>query len=108
MEKRYYYKSKNGNGLLNLKSPVEHPENYVELTKEEFEEIQPKPHVPTEEEKAKFEIQKQIVAKKAELAKTDYKCLKFIDGSLTEEEYAPIKAARQTLRDEINALEEQL
>ena len=44
---------------------------------------------------------------KSELAATDYKAIKYAEGWLTEEEYAPIKAARQAIRDEINALESQ-
>lgn len=47
----------------------------------------------------------RIAALKAELAETDYKALKFIEGWLTEAEYAPIKARRQQLRNQINALE---
>lgn len=47
----------------------------------------------------------RIAALKAELAETDYKALKFMEGWLTEAEYAPIKARRQQLRDEINELE---
>ena len=42
---------------------------------------------------------------KTELAATDYKALKYMEGWLSEEEYAPIKAERQTLRDRINALQ---
>lgn len=45
---------------------------------------------------------------KSYLAATDYKALKFSDGALTEEEYAPIRAQRQAWRDQINALETQL
>lgn len=41
---------------------------------------------------------------KTELAATDYQALKYMEGWLTEEEYAPIKAKRQALRDEINSL----
>ena len=41
---------------------------------------------------------------KAELAATDYKALKYMEGWLSEEEYAPIKAERQVLRDRINEL----
>lgn len=44
---------------------------------------------------------------KAELAATDYKAIKYAEGWLTDEEYAPIKVARQAIRDEINALESQ-
>lgn len=45
---------------------------------------------------------------KSELAATDYKAIKYAEGWLTEEEYAPIKASRQAIRDEINALESQV
>ena len=41
---------------------------------------------------------------KAQLAETDYKAIKFAEGWLTAEEYAPIKAERQALRDRINEL----
>jgi hypothetical protein len=45
---------------------------------------------------------------KSELASTDYKAIKYAEGWMTEEEYAPIKAERQAIRDEINALEKEI
>lgn len=45
---------------------------------------------------------------KFKLQKTDYKAIKYAEGLLTEEEYAPIKAERQAMRDEINRLEAEL
>ena len=57
--------------------------------------------VATEEEK----IQIQIEELKALLEATDYQAIKFAEGILTAEEYAPIKAQRQAWRDEINMLE---
>jgi hypothetical protein len=50
----------------------------------------------------------QIAELKNQLADTDYKALKFMEGWLSEEEYAPIRAERQTIRDRINALEGEL
>ena len=47
----------------------------------------------------------RILELKKKLADTDYKLMKFIEGELTEEEYAPIKAQRQVWRNEINELE---
>ena len=35
---RFYYKSKEGNGFLNLKSPLV-DENYIQITEEEFNEL---------------------------------------------------------------------
>lgn len=49
--------------------------------------------------------QNQILELKEKLAKTDYLCLKFADGALSEEEYAPIRTLRQNYRDQINELE---
>ena len=48
----------------------------------------------------------QIMDLKQQLEDSDYKALKYAEGWITEEEYAPIKAERQTLRDKINELEE--
>ncbi len=52
-----------------------------------------------------FVLQDEINGKKQALANTDYKCLKFFEGELTETEYAPIKEERRRLRLEINELE---
>lgn len=47
----------------------------------------------------------QIAELKAQLVDTDYKALKYSDGSLTEEEYALIRKQRQAWRDAINEIE---
>ena len=52
-----------------------------------------------------MEINVQINALKEQLAETDYKALKFIDGEFTEEEYAPIREERKNYRIKINELE---
>ena len=56
---------------------------------------------PTQEELNATEIERL----KSELASTDYKCLKYVDGALTDEEYAEVKAYRASLRARINELE---
>lgn len=40
-----------------------------------------------------------------ELAKADYKALKFTEGLIPENDYLEIKNYRQSLRNEINSLE---
>ena len=45
---------------------------------------------------------------KAQLSVTDYQAIKHSEGLISEEDYAPIKAQRQALRERINALEERL
>ena len=45
---------------------------------------------------------------KSLLSATDYKAIKYAEGLLSEEEYAPIKSQRQAYRDEINKLEFEL
>lgn len=68
---------------------------YVEMTDADLSVYE------TTERNYQFEIEEI----KEKLADTDYKCLKFVDGALSEDEYAPIRLYRQSLRDEINALE---
>lgn len=48
------------------------------------------------------------MALKEELAASDYKAIKYAEGLITAEEYEPIKAERQAIRDRINALEKEL
>jgi len=57
--------------------------------------------VPTQEELKIAEIARL----KSKLSATDYKCLKYVDGALTEEEYAEVKTYRAELRAKINELE---
>lgn len=54
------------------------------------------------------EIQTEINTYKQLLNQTDYKCLKYAEGSLTAEEFAPVHAQRETWRARINELEELL
>lgn len=52
--------------------------------------------------------EEQMLILKQQLADTDYKAIKYAEGWYTEEEYAPIKAERQAIRDKINELEAEL
>lgn len=56
---------------------------------------------PTQEEINAMEIERL----KAELSATDYKCLKYVDGAISDEEYAEVKAYRAELRQRINELQ---
>ena len=47
----------------------------------------------------------EIARLKEELAATDYKCLKWIEGALSDEEYEEVKTYRADLRRQINTLE---
>lgn len=108
---RYYYKAKDGKGYLNLKSPLsgEELKKYTEITKAQFDKATAVTvHEPSAEEVARKEKLAQISQLKSQLAKTDYQALKYAEGWISEEDYAEIKAARQALRDQINALEAEL
>lgn len=59
------------------------------------------PPTPSEDDLRLAEIEDL----KQQLAESDYKAIKFAEGWLTAEEYAPIKAMRQELRNRINELE---
>lgn len=108
---RFYYKKKEGNSFLNLKSAFV-DENYIQITKEEFEELtKSKEYVPTAEEKAANEKAKKIAEYKKYLEDTDYVVLKIAEAmaegneSLKQElmlQYAGILAIRKVYRQELN------
>lgn len=74
--------------------------NATIVDKGDFYEVVEVP-APTKEELNAI----KIAQLKAELSATDYKCLKYVDGALTEEEYAEVKKYRASLRKQINELE---
>ena len=49
--------------------------------------------------------QREMSELKAKLAESDYKAIKYAEGFITEPEYAPIRAERQSWRERIGALE---
>ena len=100
MEKRYYYKTKNG--LLNLKSPVNNPE-YIEITEQEFNELS-KPKEPTAEEKALINKNARIAELHAKLKELDYIGIKIATGRATREEYADKIALMNAYANELNLL----
>lgn len=67
---------------------------YRDMTAEEIEALQVE---PSNEQK--------IAELKQNLVNTDYKAIKYAEGLISDEEYAPIKAQRQEWREEINKLE---
>mgnify|MGYP006967161806 CR=1 FL=1 len=82
---------------LNSGNPkkVKQTEKFIDLvgvTKEEIAELQPT-------------VEQQIEFLKQKLKDTDYKAIKYAEGAISEQEYAEIKALRQSWRDEINRLE---
>ncbi len=52
--------------------------------------------------------QERINELKGLLRETDYQAIKYLEGQLTKTEYAETKALRQSYRDEINQLEEEI
>ena len=50
----------------------------------------------------------EIEELKTKLQDTDYQAIKYAEGQISEEEYAPIKAERQAWRNKINELEAEL
>lgn len=67
---------------------------------DEFEDIQI--YIPYTEQELK---EQRISELKKNLYDTDYKAIKYAEGELTAEEYAPIKEQRRAWRQEINELE---
>lgn len=111
---RFYYKNKDNTGFLNLKSALI-DENYIQITKEEFEELtKPKMYVLTAEQKAAQEKAKKIAEYKKYLSDTDYIAAKIAEANFncdTEElvelhkQYDSIILQRKGWREAINKLE---
>ena len=109
---RFYYKNKNNTGFLNLKSPLI-DENYIQITKEEFEELTNSKE-PTAEEKAAQEKAQQIATYKKYLKDTDYIAAKIAEANFNSDttelaelhkQYDSVILQRKGWRQEINKLE---
>ena len=68
-----------------------------DMTPEEEADMQPTPQTKWE----------RIEELKTLLASTDYQAIKYAEGLISKEDYAPIKQKRQAWRNEINTLEEE-
>ena len=97
---RYYYKNKDNTGFANLKSPL-NDENYIQITKEEFEELtKPKEYVPTAEQKAAQEKAKKNAEYKKYLEKTDYIVIKIAEAQ-SEGETSTVAQLRDIYREQL-------
>lgn len=111
---RFYYKSKDNTGFLNLKSPLV-DKNYIQITKEEFEELTtPKVYILTAEQKAAQEKAKKIAEYKKYLKDTDYIAAKIAEANFNSDaaelvelhkQYDSIILQRKGWREAINKLE---
>lgn len=95
---RFYYKSKDNTGFLNLKSPLV-DENYIQITEEEFNELT-KPKEPTAEQKAAQEKTKKIAEYKKYLADTDYIVLKIAEAQ-SEGDTNTVSQLRDLYREQL-------
>ena len=112
---RYYYRTEDGRGTWNLKTPLTEAEQIqygaIPCTAGELEEIARQNELanqPTAEQIARQEKVNRINELKGLLAATDYQAIKFAEGWITAEDYAETKALRQSYRDEINELQSEL
>ena len=86
-------------------------DGYREATTEEIEirELKIEAQKKIAERKKRIaEIKDRIRVLKYNLEHTDYKQAKWLDGALSEEEYAPVRVQRQEWRERIYALEDEL
>jgi hypothetical protein len=59
----------------------------------------------TEADLLKDQYRLEITQLKKQLSDTDYKAIKYAEGQISEEDYASVRAKRQSYRDRINELE---
>ena len=98
--KRFYYKNKDNTGFCSLKSAIT-DENYIQITKEEFEELTKlKEYVPTAEQKAAYEKAKKVAEYKKYLADTDYIVLKIAEAQ-SEGETSTVSQLRDIYKEQL-------
>lgn len=108
-EKHYYYKD--GNALLDSKHQLDETEigNYVEITEEEYITFRSQQNSKGNHDQTEVDINRKKIADLKELLdSSDYKLCKYLDGDMTEEDYAPIRQQRHAWRVEINRLEAEI
>lgn len=104
----FYYKFKDNSGYGTSMTEVIEDEEKMPITKEEYEEaVGPEYQPPqyTREQKRKM---MRISWLMSQLNGSDYKAIKYAEGEMTEEEYAPVKEQRRQWRAEINQLQAEL
>lgn len=103
--KRYYYKDQKNNFMI-LKHPLAEPleEGISASSEEEYQESMRQAEIK-EASDPKRGILKEMAELKWNLSSTDYKAIKYAEGVISEEEYAPIKEQRQAWRARINEIE---
>lgn len=98
----------NGTTTISGKKIVVDGRVILNPTKEQLQEAgwrEVVPPTPTEEELAQQQREAEIWSLKEQLRESDYKAIKFAEGWISAEDYAPIKAQRQEWRERINELE---
>lgn len=79
------------------------------MTYEMFKKVHPLAQGLENEKNIRYCYYKEWIENiKKELSKTDFKAIKYSEGWYTEEEYKPIKAERETMREKIRELEKEL
>ena len=87
-------------------------ENGIPLSDVEFSDIDDWPYLKDKcPHKTQADIDREnaiqeITQLKKQLSNTDYKAIKYAEGQLTEEEYAPTRSQRASWRARINKLQE--
>lgn len=105
---KYNYNYKNEDGAYAPYTLVYDGKKYINPTAAMYAEAGYLPYTapqPTEGEIAESNRMAEIAMLKEQLAESDYKAIKYAEGWISAEDYAPIKAERQALRDQINELE---
>ena len=106
---RYYYKTKDGKGLYNLKSPST-DKNLIAITESEFLELQPKERELTAEQKQQIAIQNEMNEILAWLNKNDFVINKHLLGEYADNDqrWLDYLAERETKLARYNELEKLL
>ena len=83
---------------------VEIDDKYADCVESDFNDDLTFSEMKYNTRKSQEMAEKRIAELKQKLFDTDYRAIKFAEGELTEEEYAPYREERRAWRKEINSL----
>lgn len=85
-----------------------HLRQYLVVENEQLKVVNKELTAEQEQEITNLEAYQEIDALKAELQRTDYVTLKYVEGQLSEEKFKEASAYRQSLRNKIEELEQKI
>lgn len=104
----YYFRNKDFTRFGTSLEPIVEDEDKIAMIEEEYYQHVPREVVVPTISKEQRKKMMRVEELKLNLASTDYQAIKYAEGEMSVEDYAPIKEQRRQWRAEINQLQAEL